>query len=234
MSADSVDLGRVFRRGFAATLGLDLVTKVLAAASVIVLVRGLSVSHYPYTTLFLTFAQFAGGAATGGVRTRYLREEAERISRASTAKREGAFAAAFLKSTILLLVAGAIAVPVAELVGLGQEFGGGTYLVVFSTLFAVGFAATELTMAHYQAQKRFFTAGILSVVRGAALVVASLMIVVTSETYASIGLWFVAAMLGVGVATAAPIAHASLSNVRGAFRLARFDREETWLSLYYV
>src|SRR5438105_4461243 len=112
MSVDSFELNRLFRRGFAATFVLDLVTKALGAATVVVLIRGLSVSHYAYTTLFLTFAQFAGAAATGGVRTRYLREEAERVSRAGSKEREGAFVTSLVKATLLLVVVGTCAAPV--------------------------------------------------------------------------------------------------------------------------
>lgn len=234
MSVDRVELNRLFRRGFAATLALDLVTKALGALTVVVLIRGLSVSHYAYTTLFLTFAQFAGPASTGGVRTRYLREEAERVSRGEGEKQDGAFAAALVKTTLLLVVAGICAVPIAGATGLGSKFGGGAALIVFSTAFAFGFSAAELAIAHYQARRRFFTAGVLSVMRAAGLLGSSLLILVTRQSVLVISLWYVASMVVIGVVTAAPVARASLSTHVAVPRLSWFDREETWLSFYYV
>src|SRR5919108_1926439 len=97
---DSVELDRLFRRGFAATFALDLVTKALAAATVVALIRGLSVSSYAYTTLFLTFSQLSGAAAAGGVRTLYLREEAERVSRAGKAAAGAAFVDSLIKGIL--------------------------------------------------------------------------------------------------------------------------------------
>jgi O-antigen/teichoic acid export membrane protein len=234
MTTDSVELSRLFRRGFAVTFALDLVTKVMAAAMIVVLIRGLSVSHYAYTTLFLTFAQFAGGAATAGVRTRYLREEAERVSRGAAGTRDGSFIAALVKSTLLLVVAGALAVPFVEATGLGFDFGGGVNLIVFSTAFAIGYSLTELAIAHYQADRRFLAAGALSVLRAAALLAASFLIFATHQSVSSISLWFVAAAILIGSTVVAPIARASLAARDARRPLSWFDREETWLSLYYV
>jgi O-antigen/teichoic acid export membrane protein len=234
MSTDSVELSRVFRRGFAATFALDLVTKVLAAAMVVLLIRGLSVSHYAYTTLFLTFAQFAGGAATAGVRTRYLREEAELVSRGGAGTQDGSFVAALVKSTLLLVVAGALAVPLVEATGLGSDFGGSANLIAFSTAFAVGYSLTELAIAHYQAYRRFLAAGALSVLRAAGLLAASFLIFITHQSVTSISLWFVVATMLIGSIVVAPIARASLAAHDARRLFSWFDREETWLSLYYV
>src|SRR3954453_21902320 len=106
IQAPSAELRQSFRRGFATTFAVDLVTKALGAAAVVVLIRGLSVSSYAYTTLFLTLAQFAGSAAGGGVRIRYLREEAERLSRGTRAEREDAFLSSLLKGTVLIIAIG--------------------------------------------------------------------------------------------------------------------------------
>jgi len=42
----SAALTRSFRRGFAVTFGIDLITKVIGALTVVVLIRGLTVSSY--------------------------------------------------------------------------------------------------------------------------------------------------------------------------------------------
>lgn len=231
MSIDNVDLSRTFRRGFAATFALDLVTSAIGAVTVVVLIRGLSVSSYAYTTLFLTFGQFAGAAASGGVRTRYLREEAERVSRAHASAPQGAFSDALAKGTFSIIVAGVVATPIALVVGFGSGFAG-SGLIVAATGFAIGFAALELAVAHYQARRRFFTAGSLRVSRAVVLLAAAITVVETSDSTVSISVWFVASMIGVGVLATAPIAR--LGRPAGFTRWSRFAPEELWLSFYYM
>jgi O-antigen/teichoic acid export membrane protein len=234
VSVGSAELSRSFRRGFATTFALDLVTKVIAATTVVVLIRGLSVSSYAYITLFLTIAQFTGSAAVGGVRTRYLREEAERLSRGDGADREEAFLGSLFKGTVLMLAIGACAVPLVWSLGVGSEFGGAMSLVAYATAFAVGFSAAELAIARYQARRRFAAAGAVSVARAATLLAASVMILVTSEKVAVISLWLVGSTVIVGA-----VAAGSVAMKGGSVQLRRlpgslFSSEETWLSLYYV
>jgi O-antigen/teichoic acid export membrane protein len=231
---DSAQLTRVFRRGFAATFVLDLITSAIGAVAVVVLIRGLSVSSYAYTTLFLTFAQFAGSAASGGVRTRYLREEAERVSRVGKQAPESGFVESLLRGTLLILALGLVAAPVAATADLGSEFGGGATLIIAATGFALGYAALELAVAHYQARRRFFRAGVLRVFRGAVLLLASLAITLLSESVLSISLWFVASMTVVGLVAIAPIVRRGLTKAARFSRWTRFKPEELWLSWYYV
>jgi O-antigen/teichoic acid export membrane protein len=232
---DSDELGRSFRRGFATTFSVDLITKVFGAATVLVLIRGLSISTYAYTTLFFTLAQFAGGAAGGGVRTRYLREEAERISRGGGAfDREEAFLTALFKGTVLIVGIGVAALPVARAVGLGAKFGGATSLVAYATAFAVGFSAAELAIVRYQARRRFAAAGAVSVARAAALLGASLMILLTGGNVVLLSLWLVASMALVGVIAAGPIVWRALLAPSRRSPASWFTREEVWLSLYYA
>jgi O-antigen/teichoic acid export membrane protein len=231
---DSAQLTRVFRRGFATTFVLDLVTSAIGAVAVVVLIRGLSVSSYAYTTLFLTFAQFAGSAASGGVRTRYLREEAERVSRVGQEAPKSGFVESLGRGTLLIVALGFCAVPVAVTADLGSEFGGGATLIFSATAFAIGYAALELAVAHYQARRFFFRAGILRVLRGAVLLLASVAITLLSESVLSINIWFVASMTAVGLVAIAPIARRSLGGVTRSFRWTRFRSEELWLSSYYV
>jgi O-antigen/teichoic acid export membrane protein len=233
IQAPSAELRRSFRRGFATTFAVDLVTKALGAAAVVVLIRGLSVSSYAYTTLFLTLAQFAGSAAGGGVRIGYLREEAERLSRGTRAEREDAFLNSLLKGTVLIIAIGVVAVPVVRAVGLGSAFEGATSLVAFATAFAVGFSAAELAIARYQARRRFLAAGAVSVARSAALLGASLMIVLTSQSVTVLSLWLVAPMLLVGVLAAGPVAYRGFIVYSGR-RRASWNAEEIWLTFYYV
>jgi O-antigen/teichoic acid export membrane protein len=233
VSVGSAELSRAFRRGFATTFALDLVAKAIAAVTVVVLIRGLSVSSYAYITLFLTIAQFAGSAAGGGVRTRYLREEAERLSRGGRVGREEAFFGSLLKGTVLIVAIGACAIPLVWSLGLGSEFGA-TGLVAYATAFAAGFSAAELAIARYQARRRFAAAGAVSVARAAALLAASVMILVTSDKVAVISLWLVGSAAVVGVVAAGSVAiRSGIGPLRHLSR-SSFSREETWLSVYYV
>jgi O-antigen/teichoic acid export membrane protein len=232
--ADSSELTRSFRRGFAATFAVDLVTKALGAATVVVLIRGLSVASFAYTTLFLTLAQFAGSAAGGGVRTRYLREEAERLSRGGEAAWEVNFLDALFKGTILVLCVAGAALPIVAVFHIGSQFAGPISFVAYATAFAAGLSAAELTIARYQARRRFLAAGMVSVIRAAALLGAALMILATAQSVLAISLWLVASMVLVGAVTAGPIAYRGLTATLRRSYLSWFDREEIWLSLYYV
>ena len=106
-----------FRRFFFSTLGLDVVSRGLSALSLVLFVRSLSTPAFAYVLLLQTVGQFVGSALTGGVRTRYLREEAERVSRGLGSR------SSFLDplTAILALIGGltALTVAVAELVGAG-------------------------------------------------------------------------------------------------------------------
>lgn len=233
-SDERAQLARLFRRGFATTFALDLITSAIGAAAVVILIRGLSVSSYAYTTLFLTFAQFAGSAASGGVRTRYLREEAERVSRLEQEAPRSGFIDSLVKGSLLILALGLLAAPLAGTAGLGSDFGGGTTLIFTATAFALGYAALELAVAHYQARRHFFRAGILRVFRAGVLLAVSLAITLLSESVLSISVWFVASMTAVGLIAIGPIVRGGLSGLTRFAHWARFKSEELWLSSYYV
>jgi O-antigen/teichoic acid export membrane protein len=192
------DLNRVFRRGFVDTFLLDVAARVLSAVSVVVLIRGLDVTPYAFVTLFLIFAQFLASAAGGGVRLRYLRREAERVSRAETQTAVSLRAALVSSSGLVVAVAFAffplvyffVEVPTAA-TPLG--------LVLYSAAFAVGSSAIELAMAHYQARKQFRLAGFIGVLRAATILAVSVIVVVAdAEGHADLSLWFVGGMLLLG------------------------------------
>jgi len=232
--AGEAPAGRIFRRGFATTFGLDIATRALSAVTVVVLIRSLSVSAYAYVTLLLTFAQLFGSAATSGVRTRYLRDEAERFSR-SGPRGTGLLLAPLLKTVALVGILGLIGAPIASRLGLASaRHASSSALVLYAAGYAVGYGAAELAIAHFQARLRFFAAGVISVARAGALLIAALVIATTDGSPRTIALLLVAATLVVGVTTTVPLA-----NISGAGRaLARhavgFTREELWLTLYYV
>ena len=232
--ASTADLNRTFRRGFTLTFASDLLTKLLSAATVVVLIRGLTVSAYAYTTLFLTLAQFAGAAAGGGVRTRYLREEAESLSRGLLPERDGRFLASVLKGVLLVCAIGVCGLPIVGLLHLGAKFGAGSGLIFYSVAFAAGYGTAELAIAHHQARQRFAMAAALSLIRAGALLAAALVISFTHQSVQLLSISFLASMVLVGVATAAPIARGALDRRVVNRRILRFEREEGWLSLYYL
>jgi O-antigen/teichoic acid export membrane protein len=232
--ASTVALNRSFRRGFTLTFAADLVTKGLSAATVVVLIRGLTVSAYAYTTLFLTLAQFAGAAAGGGVRTRYLREEAEALSRGAERSSATPFTISLIKGSLLIAILAVCLLPISGLLHLGARFGAGPGLIVYSAGFAAGYGTTELAIAHNQARRRFRTAALLSVLRASALLTAAVLITATHQTVWLLSLSFVAAMVTVGAVTAAPIAWPAIRSPGLRTAAMRFDSEERLLSLYYL
>jgi O-antigen/teichoic acid export membrane protein len=234
LSDEVAELNRSFRRGFATTFAVDLLTKVIGAATVVILIRGLSVNDYAYVTLFLTLAQFAGSAAGGGVRTRYLREEAERVSRALGESAEEPFLRSIVRTAVILVGLGILAVPIVRAIGLAADHIGATAFVSFAIAFAAGVAASELAIARYQARRRFFAAGLVTAARAAALLAAALLIVLTGESIIAISLWLVTSMVVVGAATTVtPLLRAAVERT-GSLRAIQFNHEELWLSLYYV
>jgi O-antigen/teichoic acid export membrane protein len=230
VTADRAELSRSFRRGFVTLFGVDLINKGLTATTVVVLIRGLSVSVYAYATVLLTLAQFTTSAAAGGVLTRFIREESERLSRGGDARDERLFITSIAKSTLAVLAFSICALPVARIFGLAD--GSPEGLVLFAGLFALGWAITDLSVARSQAQRRFLSAGALSVVRSGVVLAASVLLILTAETKAAVGAWLAASTIVVGAITAGVIAAGA--SARGLARLTRlrFAREDALLSVY--
>jgi O-antigen/teichoic acid export membrane protein len=203
-----------FRRGFVSTFSLDVVARGLSAIALVLFIRALGVESFAYLVLFLTVGQFAGGALTGGIRTRYLRAEAERVSRGE----EGAtgFALALLAAVTLIVTVGALFYAGAAAIdGANREF------VALATLFTAGHASIELAMYHNQAHLRFTRGGAIGVARSSALLVVALL--------ASFGL------IGSGEAVACvPYVRQTIAVPARAALGGHFGAEASWLTLYYL
>jgi O-antigen/teichoic acid export membrane protein len=212
---------------------LDLVARLLGAVTVVVLIRALSVSNYAFMTLFLTLAQLGGSAAAGGVRTRYLREEAERVSRNAPAS-AGAFTAALAATVALTSAAAILGMPIAATVGLGHHAGGDIALIFYAFGYAVSWAVIELSMARMQARRRFLAAGLLNVTRAAAVAVAALIVASASQRLPALAVWFIALLAVVAVGAAASAVRESGYRVRSLARVLGMTAEERWLSFYYL
>lgn len=233
-SLDASELTRSFRRGFAATFAVDLVTKVMGAAMVVILIRGLSVKEYAYVTLLLTLAQFVGSAAGGGVRTRYLREEAEQFSRHGSVRDEQPFTRAVVRSAALLLLVGASAVPLIWATSLVSAYLSAGVFVLYALALAVGLSTAELAIARFQARRQFLAAAAVTAARSAALLAASVLIVLSGSGMHLLNVWFIASVLLVAVVVAGPAAVRGGLKSAANLRVLVFNREEGWLSVYYL
>lgn len=222
-----------FTRGFAVTFGFDVVARALSAATVVVLVRGFSVRDYAFITLFFTVGQLLASAAGAGVRVRYLREEAERVSR-GTVGTTPIFVAALANGTAMILASGAVVLAAVQLVQLSGNPRSDTELVLLATLFAVALASAELAMFHYQAQQRFAVAGVINAGRAAVLLaVGALLVVGPSATQRSAGAWFALGLLAFAALTVLIVGGGRWRQLFRRRSWLPLSSEERWLSLYY-
>ena len=236
--ADPMDeapvLGRTFRRGLTTTLLFDVFSKLMGAASVVLLIRALSVPDYAFYTVFLTTGQLFGSAAASGIRVRYLREEAETSSRGNPPSSRG-FMIALAKSLILIDGIGVVGALLLGLLGVSVAGSAGSLMVLLATSYAAGLATTELAIAHNQARKRFIAAGLTSFVRAAVILTVSVILWIWPHggTYRS------AILLAGAISVLAIFTSAVILWKDGATRLTlsdvwRISGEERWLSLYYL
>ncbi|MET0306936.1 MAG: hypothetical protein ABW196_12020 [Solirubrobacterales bacterium] len=219
-----------FKRGFASTFALDVVSRGLSALTLILLLRALSVENFAFIVLLLNVGQFLGSAATGGIRLRYTRLEAERVSRGD--EEPSAFHATMRSGTGLILAAGILGIAGASVLGVGS---GSERLafVAIATAYTLGSASIEMVVFHYQAQLAFTRAGLLQVARSAVqLVVAVAATAGLLESGEVIGLYFAVAVGLIALITAVPLARATRGATRGLEGRFGFGRETAALTLY--
>lgn len=225
-------LGRLstFRRGFVSTFSFDVVARGLSAVATVMFIRGLDVDSFAYLVLFLNVGQFAGSALTGGFRMRYMREEAERVSRGE--ERATGFALAIAASVALIFAVAAVAALVVALADIGHD---GLWFVALTALYTIGHSSIEMAMYHYQAHLRFSRAGLLGVARSVAIfAVATAASFGTAQSGVAISAATAATVLVVAIAVCSPLIKDTLDvslpeTLRGDFR-----RESGWLTVYYL
>lgn len=222
-----------FKRGFASTLGFNLVGRGMSALTLVVLLRSLSTAEFAYIVLLINVGQFIGTAATGGIRLRYSRIEAERVSRGE--EEPSAFHAALFSGVLLVVGSGILGFAGATALGIGHGSGERLGFVVLATCFTLGTAMIETAIFHYQAQLAFFRAGVLEVVRsGAILLIACGAAVNIFDTGAVVAL---ATDIGVGiiaVVVCLPLAWSTRGARRGLEGRLGFGRESLMLTVYSV
>jgi O-antigen/teichoic acid export membrane protein len=228
-------LGRLstFRRGFVSTFSFDVVARGLSAVATVMFIRALDVGSFAYLVLFLNVGQFAGSALTGGFRMRYMREEAERVSRGE--KQATGFALAVVASLALILVVAAVAAGVVSLAGIGGTGHDGLWFVALTALYTAGHASIEMAMYHYQAHLRFSRAGLLGVARSVAIfAVAAVATLGAAQSGVAISAATALAVFAVAIAVCAPLIRDTLDVSLPATLRGDFRRESGWLTVYYL
>jgi len=222
-----------FRRGFVSTLSFDIVSRGMSAVVLVLLLRSLDVEDFAFIVLLLNVGQFLGSAATGGIRMRYSRIEAERFSRRQ--EEPSAFNAALLSGSGLIVLAAVLGLLGATTLGLGDDAVQRLAFVGLGTGYTLAHATVELAVYHHQAQLAFFRAGVIRMVRSGVLLGISLAATLgLLDSGFSVGLAFAIGVGAVAVAFATPL---SIST-RGA-TLARegrfgFGRETATLTFYSI
>jgi O-antigen/teichoic acid export membrane protein len=229
-------VSRLFRRGFFDTFFLDIAARALSAVSVVVLIRGLSASAFAFVTLFLIFAQFLATAAGGGVRLRYLRLEAERISRGQ-GQPAVSFSMALVSGSVLVAAIALAFLPMVyffvDVPATGTPIG----LLLYCLGFGIGSSAIELSVAHYQARKQFRLAGVIGVLRAAALLAVSIVVVAADASRPpELPLSFIGGIVALGLLATGPILwRRDPQLVEGPLReRLLLTAEERWLTVYFL
>jgi O-antigen/teichoic acid export membrane protein len=222
-----------FKRGFVSTLGLNITARGLSAVAIVLLVRSLEVEDFAYVVLLLTVGSFAGSFAAGGIRMRYTREEAERVSRGLD--EPSPFLTAVGGTAAQIAAAAALGLLGATILGIGGSASDRLTFVGLGALFTLGHASTELGMYHYQAHLQFLKGGFYGVLRGASTCVAAVAATVgLISSGPVVMLWIALGALAVGIAVCTPIAWKTRSvRYRGEGRWA-FGAESNWLTLYFI
>ncbi|HEX2071124.1 MAG TPA: hypothetical protein VHF90_05700 [Thermoleophilaceae bacterium] len=222
-----------FRRGFASTLGLDVISRGLSAVATVLFIRSLDVEDFALVVLFLNVGQFAGGALTGGVRMRYMRTEAERVSRGDP--KPTSFALAWAASLALVLGATTLFMALLGLLGPDGPGPGWPAFVGLTAVFTAGHASIELAMYHHQANLGFVRAGLVGISRSAAiLAVATAAALGAIDSGTAIIACAALAVLGAAAVACVPLAWRTLRSHSVATIRGDLGRESGWLTVYYL
>lgn len=222
-----------FRRGFLSTLGLDVIARGLSAVATVIFIRALGVESFAYLVLFLNIGQFAGSALTGGVRMRYLRAEAERVSRGE--EQATGFALAMAAGLALVLGVATLAVATVSITGVGDSGTDAWLFVVLTAAYTAGHASVELAMYHNQAHLKFLRGGAIGVARSAAILAAAVAAALgLVESGAVVAAATAGAVLAVAAVACAPLVRQTVVAPARAALGGSFGREAGWLTVYYL
>lgn len=222
-----------FRRGFLSTLTLDVASRGLSALATIAFIRALDVGSFAYLVLFLNIGQFAGSALTGGIRMRYMRTEAERVSRGH--ERNTGFALAMATSLILVLGVATLAIAGVSLVDTGGSASSRWLFVALTSAYTAGNAAIEMAIYHFQAHLKFVRAGLIAVARSISIIVVAVasMTNLIESGPATAGA-ITATVFVVAAIVCAPLIKQTLSTSLKDAMADDFGRESAWLTVYFL
>jgi O-antigen/teichoic acid export membrane protein len=202
----------------------------------VLLIRSLGVGSFAFVVLFIAVGQFAGSALTGGIRMRYTRMEAERVSRGSDVP--AGFGAALGGSLVVVGATGAVALLGAIILHVGDSTSHTTIFLLLATAFTAAYSVIEFVMQHHQAHLKFTRAGLLGVARGGAmLLVSALAAVGAIGSGPAVAAWMAAGLGLVAAFAALPILQPSGPGMPQADRREgplAFGPEAGWLTLYYI
>ena len=181
--------------------------------------------------LLFNIGRFLGSAATGGIRLRYTRLEAERVSRGHDAP--SAFYSTLLSGNGLVLAAGVLGLAGATLLGIGESHVERLVFVALGIAFTLGSASVELATFHYQAQLAFVRAGAIQVARSSVqLAVALLATVGLLESGTTVALYLAVVTCAIAAVVAGPLAISTWGATHGREGRFGFGKESAALTLY--
>jgi O-antigen/teichoic acid export membrane protein len=222
-----------FTRGFASTFVLDVAARAMSAATTVLLLHALDVSGFAFIVLLLAVGQFLGGAATGGLRLRYVRTEAERVSRGEGERTS--FWVAWRSGNLLVLAAGVLGFLGATALGIGESLEERATFVGLGVAYTLAHATVELSVFHHQAQLAFTRGGLISVLRSTIILVCSLAATFNVlETGEQVGLAFAIGVGALAVVVAGPIAWQTRRSIAGREGRFGFGRESASLTIYSI
>lgn len=203
----------------------------MSALTLVLFLRALDVEDFAFIVLLFNIGRFLGSAATGGIRLRYTRLEAERVSRGHEAP--SAFYSTLLSGNGLVLAAGVLGLAGATALGIGDDIRERLVFVALGTVFTLGSASVELATFHHQAQLSFLRAGLIQVARSTVqLAVAVLATVGLLESGTAVALYLAVTTCLVAAVVAGPPAISTWGSTHGREGRYGFGRESAALTLY--
>jgi O-antigen/teichoic acid export membrane protein len=181
--------------------------------------------------LLLNVGQFVGSAVTGGVRLRYTRLEAERVSRGRS--EPSAFHATLVTGSSMVLATAALGFLGATVLGVGEGAEERLLFIGLATAYTLAHAAIDLATFHFQAQLSFVRGGLVQVARSAALLFAAVAAAAGFlDSGTEVAVAFAIGAGAVALAITGPLALATRGAARDPEGRFGFGKEAAALTLY--
>jgi O-antigen/teichoic acid export membrane protein len=219
-----------FQRGFASTLLFDFAARGVSALTTVILIRFLALGAYAFIVVFLAVGQFAGSAATGGLRVLYVRTEAERVARGSSSVLP--FGAVLVGSLLVIAALAVAGAAIAEIAHVGPAADRLPF-VALCAVFSAGQATVDLVTYHYQASLGFVRGGRVALTRNVLLLVAAVLVSgFFSTSKVAVAAALAAASAGAAFLAAGNVLIAAPQQRRLRATRLGFSAESGWLTIY--